>query len=135
LHDFKPADPSGSAVYVITCLIRGGINPWLVYLSKSDSSPTFPIKFTREDFSPNGYKAPYRKCGNEPGRSGWRTEDVEQFTGSEIAQHPSDLTPVFDRSSFEGRFVSFMLFRADVRNLKIYFKSIFRFLSRQAPSK
>jgi len=40
------------------------------------------------------------------------------FNDLETAQHPSDLTQVFDRSPFEGRFVSFMLFRADVRNLK-----------------
>ena len=47
--------------------------------------------------------------------AGWRTEEVVQFISSETAQHPSDLTQVFDRSPFEGRFVSFMLFRADVR--------------------
>ena len=34
----------------------------------------------------------------------WRTEDVVRFTSLEAAQHPSDLTQVFDRSPFEGRF-------------------------------
>jgi len=30
----------------------------------------------------------------------WRTEDVVQFISSETAQHPSDLTQVFDRPPF-----------------------------------
>jgi len=34
----------------------------------------------------------------------WRTEDVVRFISSETVQHPSDLTQVFDRSPFEGRF-------------------------------
>jgi hypothetical protein len=41
-------------IHTNTAFNRCGLKPWLVYLSKSKSPPTFSIKFAREDFSPTG---------------------------------------------------------------------------------
>jgi len=51
---FKPAGPLGPVVCDLPAYNHCGINPWLVYLSKYKAPSTFSIKFTREDFSPNG---------------------------------------------------------------------------------
>ena len=49
---------------------RCGINPWMVYLSKSKSPPTFSIKFAREDFSPTGFKDSSRYYNSHPHDAG-----------------------------------------------------------------